>query len=124
MTNAILCYVRSPWAFFTTQPLKDQWGDDWNDKSFEHNSGDPYCCGPKDKKQWQIIKIAYDGDFATPDDGYSNSPWSVEQINSGAISWLRSSQSGKNVVIPAGTTLELFIGLIHKGGGRVYMEGK
>lgn len=29
-TQPILCYVEGCWAYFTTQALKDQWGDDWN----------------------------------------------------------------------------------------------
>ncbi len=37
-----LCYVEGSWAYFTTQELKNQWGDDWNDTPYEHNAGDPY----------------------------------------------------------------------------------
>lgn len=25
-----LCYVSRPWAYFTTQSLDKQWGDDWD----------------------------------------------------------------------------------------------
>lgn len=31
MTEAVLCYVDGNCAYFTTQPLDQQWGDDWND---------------------------------------------------------------------------------------------
>ena len=37
-----LCYVQNNKAFFTTQNLEDQWGDDWDDIPYEHNSGYPY----------------------------------------------------------------------------------
>lgn len=26
-----LCYVDDGFAYFTTKPLTEQWGDDWND---------------------------------------------------------------------------------------------
>lgn len=38
----VLCYVCGPWAYFTTRPLADQWGDDWDDAPYEHNAGTPY----------------------------------------------------------------------------------
>jgi hypothetical protein len=38
----VLCYVDGPWAYFTTQPLREQWGDDWSDAPYEHNAGPPY----------------------------------------------------------------------------------
>lgn len=38
----VLCYVDEPWAYFTTQKLEDQWGDDWEDSPYEHNAGKPY----------------------------------------------------------------------------------
>ena len=38
----VLCYVDGPWAWFTTQKLFDQWGDDWDDAPYECNAGDPY----------------------------------------------------------------------------------
>ena len=40
--DPILCYVDEPWAYFTTQDLDKQWGDDWNDAPYEHNAGTPY----------------------------------------------------------------------------------
>ena len=38
----VLCYVAANVAYFTTQALADQWGDDWNDAPYEHNAGTPY----------------------------------------------------------------------------------
>lgn len=133
-----LCYVSGCWAFFTTQTLDKQWGDDWNDAPYEHNAGTPYgptilykTTGPeKDPKdwnpdgtpKWEIIKVAWEGDFETPSDGHNNSPFSVEQINAGAIAWLRASRwrSDCKIIIPAGTPLDEFKTLIEAGGGHVY----
>lgn len=33
-----LCYVDDGFAYFTTKPLTEQWGDDWNDAPYEHNA--------------------------------------------------------------------------------------
>jgi hypothetical protein len=82
---------------------------DWND------DGTP---------KFEIVKVGWDGDFQTPCEGHYNSPWSVEQINAGAVAWLRTSRysDGNPVVIPAGTTLERFCELIREGGGTVYLS--
>ena len=37
-----LCYVKDNFAYFTTQKLSDQTGDDWNDAPYEYNAGIPY----------------------------------------------------------------------------------
>lgn len=37
-----LCYISENIAYFTTLPLSEQWGDDWNDAPYEHNAGPPY----------------------------------------------------------------------------------
>lgn len=37
-----LCYVKGCFAYFTSQPVEEQWGDDWNDAPYEHNAGEPY----------------------------------------------------------------------------------
>lgn len=123
----VLCYVEGQWAYFTTRKLSDQWGDDWDDAPYEHNAGTPYDYGEHDRKEgrepWRIIKVAWDGYFDEPSKGFQNSHWSVEQINAGAVAWLRKSQwlKGKPVVIPAGTPLDRFCELIREGGGTVYL---
>ena len=127
MKEPILCYVDEPWAYFTTQKLEDQWGDDFDDAPYEHNAGPPYEYSEHDKaegkKPWQIIKVAYDGMFDTPT-WNSNSPYSVEMINSKAVAWLVNWQGEKPISILAGTTLAEFCKLIRKGGGDVYMKDK
>lgn len=91
-----LCYVEHNWAYFTTQELSKQWGDDWDDAPYEHNAGSPY--GPNESysymdrdsenrpkldsegqtvwlkgsdyvdgvPKWEIKKVAFDGWLETP----------------------------------------------------------
>lgn len=125
--SPVLCYVSGCWAYFTTRKLSEQWGDDWSDAPYEHNAETPYEYGEHDRNKgrapWTITKVAFDGDFEPPCEGHCNSPWSVEQINAGAVAWLRTSRwhGGKPVIVPAGTTLERFCELIREGGGNVYL---
>src|SRR5690606_5250197 len=82
-----------------------------------------YAWLPDGTPRWRIERVAFDGDFITPDYGYSNSPWSVQQINRGEIAWLRPAPwSDHAVVIHAGTTLPDFIDAVQRAGGRVYVE--
>jgi hypothetical protein len=125
----VLCYVNESWAYFTTKNLSEQWGDDWNDAPYEHNAEAPYEYSENDKskglKPWDIVKVAWEGDFLEPSYSHNNSPWSVQQINSGAIAWLRSNpwvSKEKPIVIAAGTSLEDFCHLIKQGGGKVYLQ--
>jgi hypothetical protein len=125
--QAQLCYVSEPWAFFTTQPLTLQWGDDWNDAPYEHNAGDPYRWSERDgKPKWEIYRVAYYADLVTPKDGHHNSPFSVEKINKGAAPWLRVSEwaSVPFRAIQAGTTLADFIKILDEIGGTVYLPHK
>jgi len=119
--KAVLCYVREPWAYFTTQNLKDQWGDDWNDAPYEHNAGEPY--GDRDGR-WKIIKVAFEGDFDSPCSAVANSRWSVEDINRGNVPWLETSRYYREspVSIWAGMPLDEFVKLVKQCGGTVYLS--
>jgi len=121
--DAQLCYVKHGFAYFTTQPINMQWGDDWNDAPYEHNAGEPY--GPlneKDGRTWQIFKLVYECDVETPAErANSNSHYSVEQINAGAVAWLTADEwANHKTVIKAGTTMRDFIEKIQSAGGTVY----
>jgi hypothetical protein len=122
MNDAVLCYVYGNWAYFTTQNLSHQWGDDWNDAPYEYNAGCPYRYGKYDaqagKQPWAIVKVAFDGNFVAPSEGYNNSPWSVQQINEKAVAWLKPIEGAS---IFAGVTVAEFIRLIDAGGGHVYL---
>lgn len=121
--DAVLCYAE--WedssslsdkppdgvAYFTTQKLSDQWGDDWNDAPYESNAGWPYepcwhnvhpkggklcTCGACKRDwnedgtpKWAIYKVRWGGRYALPKDGHFNSPYSVQGINEGEVAWLR-----------------------------------
>ena len=116
--NYGLCYVRGPWAWFTTQPVTEQWGDDWNDAPYEHNAGSPYK-----GDTWKIKKIAWEGPFEEPCDGHQNSPYSVKVINAGRKTpWLRPDPWTENpsAGIWAGASLPKFIEAMTRAGGQVY----
>jgi len=122
-----LCYIDEPWAYFTTQELVDQTGDDWDDAPYKSNAGEPYEYNDHDrkalKKPWSIYKLAWDSpELETPDE-----QWSVDRINSGAVAWLSTSRwvkKDKIINIHAGITLQKFKEAILKSGGMVYLPTK
>lgn len=93
------------YAYFTPISLDKQWGDDWNDIPYEHNVGEPYddyWDDDKNRIEVEIVQVPFyvfhDGwSVMFPEDwcGY-NSPFSVEDINGGAVSWIydRNSKTG------------------------------
>ena len=137
----VLCYVDGSFAYFTTQSLSKQWGDDWDDAPYEHNAGEPYTptvyhysdergdvkserdWNADGTPKWEIVKVAFDGDFSAPRDGVQNSRWSVRDINKKCVPWL-VRMYGKKVMIWAGTKLSDFKRLVKSCGGSVYMEGE
>ena len=125
-----LCYIDGQKAYFTSN-LKKQWGDDWNDRPYECNAGDPYDHWSEliednediFKKKWKhhpiILKTLY---FET-NDWFEKKPcdvgrFSVEDINKGAVAWLHTDK----INIMAGTTYEDFIKIIEKNGGVIYEQ--
>jgi hypothetical protein len=146
MPEPVLCYVDGRFAYFTTKPLDEQWGDDWDDAPYEHNAGTPYgpcwhryrekCDCELCKRDWnedgtpkfEITKIAFESDHETPAErADGNSTYSVKDINSGAVAWLSRSRWAANPVvppIPAGVTVPEFIRLIEASGGTVYLPRK
>lgn len=123
MGDPKLCYVKGGFAYFTTlTDVKDQWGDDWDNAPYEHNAGEPYHSDDQQPERYEIVKVAFDGPFDQPCTLHLNSPFSVEQINAGAVAWLRSPSYDKDpVAIPAGATLDEFIRLVMSAGGTVYL---
>lgn len=137
----VLCYVSGCFAYFTTQELSKQWGDDWDDAPYEHNAGEPYkpvksykflnksnstweegSDYTDGKPNWEIIKVAFDANLVEPSEGAYNSMYSVEQINKQHIAWLRDKYGSSGVAILAGTTINQFIKLVKQAGGTVYLE--
>lgn len=120
MKDPVLCFIHhDTWAYFTTKPLKEQWGDDWNDAPYEHNAEPPY------DDDGTITVVAYKHPYyETPENycGY-NSPYSVEHINNGNVAWLAARYNDKDHPCPpiyAGTPLSEFIKIITCTGGKVF----
>lgn len=143
MNELKLCYVEDMWAYFTSQPLEEAWGDDWNDAPYEHNAGSPYHWHPRSERvdtpdgtqwqelpedqqppKWEIVKVAWEGPFETPDEHAINSRYSVQMINRGDIAWLRPAPWVSDTARPilAGTTYDDFVDLIRLGGGEAYVS--
>ena len=112
-----LCYVEDNFAYFTRKELHEQWGDDWNDAPYEHNAGRPYY-----DNEDEILMVAYRADLQSPCDNFCNSPYSVQDINNGAVAWLYDRHGDSNVAIHAGCGVEEFIDKVHKANGCVYIE--
>jgi hypothetical protein len=121
-----LCYVSGQKAYFTTQDIKEQWGDDWDDAPYEHNAGIPYKYDDHDKAKgkepWDIFELYYESKLETPNTWVSNSNYSVQDINKGAVAWLESPRYDKEGIrLYGGTTLGEFINVIKRTGGSVYL---
>ncbi|RDU99342.1 hypothetical protein [Trinickia dinghuensis] len=112
-----LCFVRKPWAFFTSIPLERQWGDRWEAAPYETYAGDPY----RDFSD-QILTLAYDGPLFTPDKGIDRIACSALDINTGNAPWLRTESytGGPPLAIMAGATLETFVQTVGLAGGCVF----
>ena len=113
-----LCYIHQKCAYFTTATMEQQaenMGNEWSRGYYANNSSAPYS--------WDghtITKVFYSiecGDLQTPEDMDYDTPYSVNEINSGVIAWLH----GKIVNIMGGTTLEEFVEKVKEAGGEVYL---
>lgn len=115
--------------------LKSNGGDDWNDRPYECNAGEPYDSWSeliednedifKRKYNHHPIKHkilyfeVYDWTDQRPCDMGN---YSVEDINKQAVAWVHTNEFN----ILAGTTYENFIDIIEKHRGKIYLqkEGK
>jgi hypothetical protein len=84
-------------AFFTPIPLKEQWGDDWDDAPYEYNAEVPYddvYDKNGERKEFELIEVLFYlpkdcWDIKFPCDyGGGNSPFCVRDINAGAVAWI------------------------------------
>lgn len=118
-----LCYVGGTTAWFTTQDLRSQWGDDWGSPGYERVSGLPYRYTKYDREDglspWEIVPVEFSGEFLRPCDPPGPTRWSVGELNAGARPWLRGRDpSGSPVEIPAGVGLAEFRRLVASASGR------
>ena len=116
MSDFKLCYIDGDFAYFTKLPLREQWGDDWDDAHYEGNAGTPYC-----KEGQKILRIAFkDADLDTPDGEHC-----VERINQGVVPWLctpRWSSQRPIIKIFAGATPMEFKNKVRAAGGVVFTQ--
>ena len=142
MKNFKLCYIGGDTAYFTTQDISLQWGDDWDDAPYEHNAGTPYepgvhyyADGTTSKVEsdwnedgtprWEVKRVKFELDswYTTPADNFTNSPYSVQDINRGDAHWIYgTSPEGNTLSIPAGTTIEDFKEMVKASGGKIFIE--
>lgn len=121
-----LCYIDRDWAYFTSQDLDKQWGDDWDDIPYQYNAGTPYNYNEKtDKEPYKIIKVAFVSEHYRPCD--FSEGYSVKGINNKEIAWLCrpnwwENKFGELIEIFAGEDYEIFIEKIKKSGGEIYAK--
>lgn len=107
---------------YFTDNMDEQWGDDWDDAPYEYNAGAPYenrtnviiipICIEYFKLErtvevennWDDLEVAcplYNNiEVRFPCDGFTNSPYSIDMINTGAIPWLYARICRHKVVNP------------------------
>jgi len=113
-----LCYVTDSFAFFTPLTLEEQWGDDWNDKPYQHNAGEPY-----EDDASPLLIIGYRGAYYLPEDSY-RTPLSVKMLNERRYPWLSTGCGFKGQNLYAGASPEDFIRFIQETGGDVFLKTK
>lgn len=114
-----LCYIEGSCAWFTSQPLERQWGDDWDDAPYEYNAGAPYPyyeAHDAGKEPWALFKLRFDyNTLSTPAD--AGQCVSVQDINRGLAPWLIAD--GRS--LHAGASPAEFIEFVRAAGGEIYL---
>ncbi len=126
--DSVLCYASQQWAYFTTQTLDKQLGDNWTDNPW-WNAGPPYLhrhYSPDDKlDKWDVSRVAYDGSWSLPYSPYPDMRHAptVASINNGNnIPWLIAGGGWeKEVRIMPATTLGSFCELLRTRGCFAYI---
>lgn len=121
--DAQLCYVEHGMAYFTTQNLDEQWGDDWNDAPYEHNAGMPYV--PRSdigREGYEVWRVRTNNYLVEPKEGHLNSPYSVESITrEKRAPWLRTpGWDERNIEVWAGASFEEFRDAIEETDGVIH----
>ena len=124
---------KGDYVLYFTSRFETQWGDDWNDSPYEHNAGLPYDTDYKETDKYGknikheiaflFLKV-YDDPSIWPKlpldySSNGNSPFSVEDINHGAVPWLFMSKTEEDGTrsyhaLNAGDTLETVIDKLKK----------
>jgi len=123
MKDLRLCFVKNGWAYFTSIPVVEQWGDDWDVVPYEYSAGEPSLSKKGKHKNHNIVKVAFESNYIDPSYDENDIARSVEMINKGDIPWLRTPPwvdvPLKDILV--GTSLEDFIRFIDDSGGEVYL---
>ena len=127
--NYQLCYVDRLDDFgaiklwFSDLDVSNVWGDDWDDKPYEHNAGEPYDVIDSEiiNKYIKIIIELNDKELLLPCSGTINSNFSVEDINiRKQIPWLRNNKFN----LWAGTSLEETLKILKTLDIEIYYDSK
>lgn len=134
--RGVLCYVDGleglpSLAYFTTQGLEDQWGDDWDDAPYEFNAGPPTgpCAhgeGGSPRRDCPACRIDYHPDgtprwclsrvmFYSPNHDFPRSAApgvSVERINRGRFAWLLAAIDCRRRDYPSGEPVQAGAGVL------------
>lgn len=87
---------------YFTNDLNIQWGDDWDDAPYEHNAEVPYT----NKTNVLIIRVKLPkSGLYLPSTRFANSPFSVIDINKGAIPWVFIDGKENSLYLMGGETL-------------------
>lgn len=110
--------------------LKNNGGDDWDDAPYEHNAGEPYNDWSEliednediFKRKYKHHEIKHKVLYFEVDDWNDQRPcdmgrYSVEDINKQAVAWIHTDKFN----ILAGTTIENFIDILERHGGKVFL---
>lgn len=121
-----LCYIDGNKAYFTTQALGKQSGDDWDDAPYEHNAGSPSEWNSefdKDKKEWSIAALYFEVPWGkTPCYAQCNSPYSVEMVNKKKVPWLVIDSMSNASECWAGMKYLDFVDTILAHNGKVFAD--
>lgn len=89
------------YLYFTSN-LNNQWGDDWDDAPYEYNAEVPYT----HKTNVLIIRVRLPkSGLYLPSSRFANSPFSVRDINKGAIPWIFIDNEKYSLYLMGGETL-------------------
>jgi hypothetical protein len=124
-------------AWFTTQNVVDQWGENWL-RTFSNFTTPPDLAQEKHlhwdtennriveasqytdgKPNWRIFCVRYTGPFEVTDQLFS-----PKKINTGVVPWIRTDtyavRGTPQVAVYAGETLKEFCNTVIMGGGMVF----
>lgn len=124
-----LCYISENKAWFSDN-IGKQWGDDWNDRPYEDNAGEPYEEWSEliedneemFKRKYKHHKIGlktviYETEYMYEENPCDVGNYSVEEINKGIVPWIKT----EDYEIMGGIEYEEFIRVIEEHGGTVYV---